>query len=93
MNEVLNLEYQQLVANAICHAADMAREDIRAATAAHTYPSVLFRPKLSLDGNQWCAMYGDNLQEGVCGFGESPQKAMDDFNKNWVTKISNEAQL
>jgi hypothetical protein len=47
-------------------------------------PSVLFKPKLSMDGNQWCALYGDNLQDGCAGFGDSPEKAMLEFDKAWV---------
>jgi hypothetical protein len=38
-----------------------------------------------MDGNQWCALYGDNLQDGVCGFGDSPAAAMQDFDMAWVT--------
>lgn len=53
------------------------------AAAAGTRPSVLYRPAISLDGNEWCALYGDNLQEGVAGFGPSPEKAMADFDANW----------
>ena len=49
-------------------------------------PSVLFRPQISKDGNQWCALYGDDLQNGVAGFGDSPDLAMRDFDKNWSTK-------
>lgn len=48
-----------------------------------TQPHVLLRPKLLLDGNSWCALYGDSLQEGVAGFGKSPEKACADFNANW----------
>jgi hypothetical protein len=29
-----------------------------------TRPSVLYRPAISIDGNQWCALYGANLQDG-----------------------------
>lgn len=50
-------------------------------------PSVLFRPSIAIDGNQWCALYGDNLQEGVAGFGYSPALAMTDFDKNWNAKL------
>ena len=46
-------------------------------------PSTIMRPKLSIDGNQWCALYGDNLQDGVAGFGDSPAKAMQDFDNSW----------
>ncbi len=50
-------------------------------------PSVLFRPTLSIDGDQWCALYGSNLQEGVAGFGDSPEEAMADFDKSWRAKL------
>jgi len=35
------------------------------------------------DGNQWCVLYGDNIQEGVCGFGDTPYLAVVDFNNQW----------
>ena len=80
---MLDNEYQQLIANSIAHAAEMASENIRAAASRYEAPSVLFKPKLSIDGNQWCALYGENLQDGVAGFGRSPADAMWDFDKNW----------
>ena len=49
-------------------------------------PCVLFRPSIGIDGNQWCALYGDNLQDGVAGFGDSPSLAMHDFDRAWSTK-------
>lgn len=57
------------------------------AAEAQNRPSFLFRPKLKRDGNTWCALYGDNIQEGVAGFGSSPEKAMADFDKNWKMDI------
>lgn len=51
--------------------------------AALTSPHVLMRPAVYPDGNMWCALYGENLQDGVCGFGETPAAAMADFDKNW----------
>jgi hypothetical protein len=42
------------------------------------------RPRVFPDGNMWCALYGDNLQDGVAGFGETPAKACADFDKNWA---------
>ncbi len=50
-------------------------------------PSVMYRPAIRLDGNQWCALYGDNLQDGVSGFGDSPEAAMADFDKNWAKPL------
>ena len=81
-------EYEQLAANAICHAAEMTKETFRWTLAAYEAPSAIWRPRLFIDGNQWCALYGDNLQDGVAGFGDSPQEAMWDFDKAWCRKLT-----
>ena len=59
--------YQQLAASAICHAATTAGEEVRATVSEYARPSVVWKPKLCVDGNQWCALLGDSLQEGVAG--------------------------
>ena len=48
----------------------------------------LLRPKLYIDGNQWCCMYGDNIQDGVCGFGDTPRLAALDWVRSWDKKIN-----
>lgn len=67
----------------ISWALQAANEAIRDIQNSMTRPSVLFRPQLSLDGDKWCALYGENLQDGVAGFGETPEKAMLDFDQQW----------
>ena len=57
------------------------------AAAAMMRPAVLFRPAISLDGNEWCALYGNNLQEGVAGFGKSPELAMAAFDLAWGSRL------
>ena len=47
-------------------------------------PHVLMRPSVYPDGNKWCVLYGDDLQNGVAGFGDTPEKAMADFDNNWT---------
>lgn len=79
----MNEEWQQLASNAITHAASMCQESFRQTLSEYERPSVLYKPKLSKDGDQWCAMYGENMQEGCCGFGVSPAQAMRDFDLNW----------
>lgn len=49
-------------------------------------PSVLYRPKLSADGDKWCALYGDNLVSGVAGFGDTPAAAMFAFDEAWISE-------
>jgi hypothetical protein len=48
-----------------------------------TRPHVLMRPALSVDGNMYCALYGDDLVQGCAGFGPTAAAAMADFDANW----------
>lgn len=43
----------------------------------------LLQPKLYKDGNQWCVLYGDNIHNGIAGFGDTPSKAVQSFNAAW----------
>jgi hypothetical protein len=52
-----------------------------------TQPSVILKPRLFMDGDQWCALYGDSIQEGVAGFGKSPRLAMEAFDKAWYAGL------
>jgi len=83
----MNDEYQSLAANAIAHAAQMAGLAWQNASYDQSRPSVLWKPKLSIDGDKWCALYGEDLQNGVAGFGESPELAMYAFDVTWVKKL------
>jgi len=47
-------------------------------------PFYLLKPKVFPDGDQWCALYGENLQEGVAAFGETPAKASTQFDIEWL---------
>ncbi len=84
---MMNDQASFMAANAIDHAATQASQAIQNAAYSWERPSVLFRPVLSLDGNQWCALYGNNLHDGVAGFGDSPANAMYDFDEAWNAKI------
>ena len=49
-------------------------------------PFMLLRPRMFPDGNQWCALYGDNLQEGISGFGDTPEQAAHQFDIEWLNR-------
>lgn len=53
------------------------------AVIAGPRPSVMYRPKIMIDGDHWYALYGDNIEVGVVGFGKSPAEAMLEFDKAW----------
>jgi uncharacterized protein YgfB (UPF0149 family) len=40
--------------------------------------------KLTKDGNSWCYLLGENLQEGIAGFGDTPLDAAKDFEENYL---------
>lgn len=65
-------------------ACDAVTHECLAAIDAFKAPSAVYRPALSIDGNQWCALYGANLQDGVAGFGDTPADAMRAFDKAWA---------
>ena len=69
-------EYQRMAANSIAHEAFCAGQAWQQAAAAQERPCVLWKPSLYRDGNQWCALLGENIQDGVVGFGDSPDAAM-----------------
>lgn len=60
---------------------------IHCAASEYERPSAVFRPKVFIDGRQWCALYGDDLQNGVAGFGDNPSDAMFDFDRAWQKKL------
>ena len=70
------------------HRMASVAQEFSAAAYEQQRPSVLMRPSLSVEGDQWCALYGDNLQIGVAGFGDTPAAAMFDFDAQWASPIS-----
>jgi len=90
-SKISNGDIGQAVENSLrdsnfSHYVQMAMSSIEQIASEYDRPCAIFRPKLSLDGNQWCALYGENLQDGVAGFGESPALAMRAFDTAWTAK-------
>lgn len=42
--------------------------------------------KIFKDGNQYCCLYGDTIQDGICGFGDSPMLAAIEFRKEFFNE-------
>jgi hypothetical protein len=49
-------------------------------------PHVVLKPDFGRDGNQWFFLFGENLAEGVAGFGDTPELAAAAFDKAWRTQ-------
>jgi hypothetical protein len=50
-------------------------------------PFMMLRPRMMPDGDKWCALYGDNIQDGVCAFGDTPAKAAEAFDSAWNCSV------
>jgi hypothetical protein len=46
-------------------------------------PFILLRPPIFPDGDQWCVLLGENLAEGIAGFGDTPDAASRAFDEAW----------
>ena len=79
----MNDEHSSMAMNAISHAALMCQHSIQQVVCDYALPSAIYRPKVFKDGDSWCAMYGENLQDSVSGFGDTPAEAIADFNNCW----------
>lgn len=72
----------------ISYAMETIKQGFLEVTWEMQRPSTMYKPKLYIDGDRWCALYGINQQDGVAGFGDSPAKAMENFDKRWADKIT-----
>ena len=67
---------------------DMAAAQERyAASCESNRPSTIYKPRLYIDGDKWCALYGENIQDGVAGFGSSPDGACRAFDSAWYAEL------
>lgn len=64
----------------ISHMKAMLQQDFSVAAQEMARPSVLFKPTLSIDGDKWCALLGDDLVSGLAAFGKTPADAMAAFD-------------
>ena len=69
-----------------------ARANLERASTMNT-PSMMILPKLLIDGDQWCALFGDSIQNGVVGFGDSPYEAYLDFDREWFKKLPRKSEV
>ena len=75
--EILNIESSQRQH----HEELLFQERLCAAITQTDY--VLFatlKPKFYKDGNQWCVLYGEDIQSGIAGFGDTLFAAIVDWD-------------
>lgn len=65
----------------ISWSVEFVKQEYLNAAMEQQRPSVLYRPEIMADGDQWCALLGADLQVGVAGFGDTPAAAMAAFDQ------------
>ena len=81
MIEALSEEKQYQYLSTLTHYADIA--DRRAQENEYEVLVLRLMKELAIvpfkDGDQWCALHGEDLQAGIAGFGNTPFLAMADL--------------
>ena len=44
--------------------------------------NIIYQIHVGIDGNSWCALLGNNLQEGIAGFGDTLSEALHELAEN-----------
>lgn len=65
------------------HMRAILQQEFCIAAAEMVRPSAIYRPALMADGDQWLALYGEDIMSGLAGFGDTPEAAMRAFDKAW----------
>ena len=78
MNEYWSTQTHEYYANMLCKLMEQNEEYHNTRMAPH----VIHNAQIIKDGNAWCCIVGD-LPTGVCGFGDTPEKACAAFDKAW----------
>ena len=78
MDHAYEMEFHNRRMNAEQDREEVYREQLR--------PFYLLRPTVSLDGNQWCCLYGGDPQSGVSAFGDTPDQASKNFDVAWLNQ-------
>ena len=82
---MINDQHSHELASRLHHDADIQHQSImsRLIESEEYNLFVILKPKFYKDGNQWCVLLGENIMEGIVGFGDSLYLAILDFNKSF----------
>jgi len=65
----------------ISHTLAILQQEFCIAAGEMARPSVVYKPTLTPDGDMWCVVLGENLVEGIAGFGKTVAEAMTAFDR------------
>lgn len=80
MNTPYQAIYDAIRSENISHYVSMACAAVQESAVDASRPFYMLKPRIFIDGDQWCALYGGNVQDGIAGFGKSPREASYNFD-------------
>ncbi len=80
-------DQQEMVAQSRAWVSEIEIRHLNELYSERNRPFHHMKPKLYIDGDQWCCLFGENLQDGICGFGASPAAAAYAFDVAFHAKL------
>ena len=79
------MEYEEIESNQKQHHNEMLQQTkLNILETEQQYKRfAMLKPEVYKDGNKWCVLYGENIQDGIAGFGDTPHEAVIDWESNW----------
>lgn len=87
---VTDVAYQQFD---ISNTMAVLQQEFSAAAYEMQRPSAIFKPVLSVDGNQYCFLLGEDLMSGIAGFGSTVSEAATAFDVAFYEERAPGSQL
>lgn len=79
------MDYEQIESSQRQHHEVLRHQEamIEVCTGSEFKLFSMLKPTLLQDGDEWCCLFGDNLQVGIVGYGKTPHKAVMAWNAAW----------
>lgn len=83
-------DFLQIESSQRQHHEVMRHECLRRAAEIQEEMAIVaaLHPQIYRDGDQWCVLYGQDIQTGIVGFGKTPSAAILDFNNAFGKTIN-----
>lgn len=90
---MLDFNQKELITQSHCFTAEKEQRLLDMHYCEKDRPFHHLKPRLFIDGDQWCCLYGENLQDGIAGFGESPSIASYEFDSTFYRKLPSKSNV
>ena len=88
VRNVSELRFLSVISLAIEELPAIIKQDIEEFLQMHPQsPAARLRPRMGMVGDIWLAFIGSKLRRGASGLGQTPQDALEDFNRHFLEPV------